>query len=241
MCETYCWTDQIKFIVFDIDGTLAETDDYYIGKISCIVRKIIPAVSQKSVDKVVRPSVMAGETILHGFYRLLDIIGLDGLFSRLHRRFSVSGEYRYEQIKDVEKSLEMLHREYILGVITSGARASTESFLKKYELNDFFSFVISAEDCKYIKPHPMPLLKIAETAGVSIENCLMVGDTVYDILCAKRAGARSAAVKSGFDYGWFLKYHKADVVLDSVASLPDFLMKNRKENVKTEDKTKDLV
>ena len=67
------------------------------------------------------------------------------------------------------------------------------------------------------------MLKIAEDAGVAPENCMLVGDTIFDILCARRAGAYAAAVKSGFDSERMLSLHKADLLLNSVNDLPAVL------------------
>ena len=64
---------EIKMIIFDIDGTLAETDDYYVGKGTGIISKVFPFVSRESAEKIVRPLIMAGETVLHAFYRFLDL------------------------------------------------------------------------------------------------------------------------------------------------------------------------
>lgn len=216
-------TEKIKLIAFDIDGTLAETDDYYVEKGTVLLKKVIPFVSLEKMEKIVRYPVMAGETVLHGFYRLLDHVGMDTVISKMHSRLSVKDEYKYREIEGMRKTLALLSKHFILGIITSGGSHSTESFIKKFDLNDFVSHVISAEDCKFIKPHPMPLLKMAEKANVLPENCLMVGDTIFDILCAKRAGAYSAAVKSGFDTEWLLKQHKADILLNSVKELPQAL------------------
>ena len=151
------------------------------------------------------------------------------------------------EVAGMKKTLQTLSEKYILGIITSGGYRSTQAFLEKFELGELVSHVISAEDCKYIKPHPMPLIKIAEAANVLPENCLFVGDTIFDILCAKRAGAFSAAVKTGFDSERFLKFHKADFIMESVNDLPGLLMSDdrdkfsKTETVKNADKSKDLV
>ena len=213
-------TEKIKLIAFDIDGTLAETDDYYVEKGAILLRKVFPCVPAGKMEKIVRYPVMAGETVLHGFYRILDHVGLDTMISKMHSGLSVKDEYKYREIEGMRETLALLSRHFTLGIITSGGSHSTEAFIKKFDLKEFVSYVISAEDCKFIKPHPMPLLKMAERANVQPENCLMVGDTIFDILCAKRAGAYSAAVKSGFDTEWLLKQHKADILLNSVKELP---------------------
>ena len=217
--------EKLELIVFDVDGTLAETDDYYVKKGVGISRKVLPFVSPERMEKVVRPMIMAGETVLHAFYRLLDLVGLDKIISKAHSSFSVSDEYKYKEVKGMRKTIKLLSEKYKLGIITSGGRHSTDSFLKKFKLEKYIDYVISSEDCEYIKPHPAPMLKVMEQANVKPENSMLVGDTVFDIICAKRAGAISAAVKSGFDTVAFLKTHKADFLLDTVNDLPALLLK----------------
>ena len=215
---------QLRMIIFDVDGTLAETDDYYVDKSAALIRKILPFMSAAGIGKVIRPVINTGETIVHSFYRLLDTVGLDTVVSKIHSRASVKESYKYELIEGTVETLEILSKKYKLGIITSGGRHSTESFIKKYRLEKFISYIISAEDCRFIKPHPMPLQELAKRAEVPISACLMVGDTVFDIMCARRAGAYSAAVKTGFDSDWFLRKFHADVTLDSVKELPGILL-----------------
>lgn len=210
----------VKMIVFDVDGTLAETDDYFVEKTVVLTRKILPFISPEKTEKIIRPVIMAGETALHSVYRLMDMIGLDKVISVIHNRFSVKKDYVYKAVAGMQETVRLLSGHYILGIITSGGRKSTDAFLKKYELENYVKYVISAEDCTYIKPHPAPLRKIAEDAGVPVNNCMLVGDTIFDVICAKRAGAVSAAVKSGFDTEFLLRQHKADLYLNTVSDLP---------------------
>ena len=232
---------KIELIVFDIDGTLAETDDFYVEKSAAAICKVLPFIKKNRAEKVIRPLVNTGETVLHSFYRLLDLAGLDSKLSIMHSKMSVGREYKYREINGMREALFELGRSHKLGILTSGGRNSTDAFLDKYGLKDTIAYVISAEDCKYIKPHPMPLKMIAEEADVPIGNCLMVGDTVFDIICAKRAGACSAAVKSGFDSACFLRFHHADILLDSVSDLPKLFLSDNSEIEKSIDKPKDLV
>jgi pyrophosphatase PpaX len=111
----------------------------------------------------------------------------------------------------------------MIGIITSGGRQSTTAFINKFGIEEYIKYVISSEDCAFIKPHPAPMLKMAEEAGVKPENCMLVGDTVFDILCAHRSGAYAVAVKSGFDTEKFIELHKPDLIINSVSDLPKTL------------------
>ncbi len=220
---------KIELIVFDVDGTLADTDDFYVEKCIKAICKIFPFTKKTSAEKVIRPLVNTGETVFHLFYRLLDLAGLDSLISKIHSRISVGDDYKYREISDMRETLFLLGRKYKLGILSSGGRNSTNAFLEKFDLTEIIDYILSAEDCRYIKPHSMPLMLIAERAKVPIGKCLMVGDTVFDIICAKRAGAYSAAVKSGFDSAGFLRLWHADLLLDSVNDLPKYILNENSE------------
>jgi pyrophosphatase PpaX len=62
--------------------------------------------------------------------------------------------------------------------------------------------VVTGEDCSAHKPDPEPILLCLEKLGVAPEDALMVGDTRFDILCARNAGVDSVLV------GWGLSVTK---------------------------------
>ena len=111
---------QLRMIIFDVDGTLAETDDYYVDKSTALIRKILPFMSAAGIGKVIRPVINTGETIVHSFYRLLDTVGLDTVVSKIHSRASVKESYKYELIEGTVETLEIQSKKYKLGIITSG-------------------------------------------------------------------------------------------------------------------------
>ena len=64
--------------------------------------------------------------------------------------------------------------------------------LEKLGLLPFFSFVVSSEEAGVEKPHPGLFALCAEKAGVSPEECLLVGDSLKgDVLGAENAGMRA--------------------------------------------------
>lgn len=224
-----------RLIIFDVDGTLAESDDYMSEKLSAPLRKVMP---RKAADTVGRQIAMAGETVVHTGARLMDLIELDGVFHKLHEKVSVDTDYKYEPIAGMQDVVTDLAADHQLALITTGGSGSTRAFLKKYGIGDCFNVIISGEDCHHIKPSPEPIRQVLELSGVKPEKCLMVGDTIFDILSAHRAGVRCAAVKSGFDHEWLLRLYKADYILESVRELPDLLrseVKSQELRVKSQE------
>ena len=81
-----------------------------------------------------------------------------------------------------------------LGIATNNGRAGTDITLKRLGLQGFFDAIVTRDDCEEMKPAGEPILKILAELSVPPEAAILVGDGVIDVLAAKAAGIRSAAV-----------------------------------------------
>jgi HAD superfamily hydrolase (TIGR01509 family) len=81
-----------------------------------------------------------------------------------------------------------------LGLVTNNSRAGTDLTLDRLDLKGLFDAVVTRDDCDEMKPAAAPILKTLLTLNVPAEASILVGDGVIDILAAKAAGIRCAAV-----------------------------------------------
>lgn len=93
---------------------------------------------------------------------------------------------------------ELYHRGFKLAVVTSRARLTTEEAMVKYGIKDYFHSVVTCDDTTKHKPDPEPVYIALRQLNSTPQESIMVGDSMYDILCAKNAGVRSVLV------GWAL-------------------------------------
>ena len=91
-----------------------------------------------------------------------------------------------------ELLLELKERGYSLGVVTSRNREECRRYFGTFGLEILCGQFICAEDTERHKPEPEPLLKYMEKAGAAAESCIYIGDMPTDVACANRAGAVSA-------------------------------------------------
>lgn len=188
------------------------------------ILKLLPILGKRRITLFVRALMMTGETVAGILYWILDLLSLDRIFSNLSSRLAEEKEsYRYQAVAGSPEVIRKLSGSYKLAFCTAGGKQSAELFLKKYTLNDFISMVVTAESYAKTKPSPLPLKSIAAAFELSPENCLMVGDTIFDLIAAKRAGMHFIGVLSGFDSRFLLKMFGADVLIDSVTNLTDIL------------------
>jgi HAD superfamily hydrolase (TIGR01509 family) len=129
----------------------------------------------------------------------------------------------FRPVDGVGEMLDDLSHRYHLAIVTTRSRLHAEAFLSQQRLTDLIQVIVGREDTWRIKPHPSPVRHAADLLGVSVERCLMVGDTTADIWAARAAGARSAGVLCGFGEKDELQRAGADLVLETTGALSDWM------------------
>ncbi|MEL6585798.1 MAG: HAD family hydrolase [Pseudomonadota bacterium] len=109
-----------------------------------------------------------------------------------------------------------------MGVLTNADEAEASDHLARLGLRDVFTRVIGYDSGYGPKPQPFGALAFAEHVGVPPAEVVVVGDGMTDLLAAKRAGMRAAAVLTGTLDAAALAPH-AEVVLPTVTALPKWL------------------
>ncbi len=220
---------RIQGILFDVDGTLSDTDDHMVDQASRFLRPLSWLFKNKNPQPFARWLVMASETPANFMYGLADRLGLDALLSRVYDFISRKSKKpkskldRFWIISGIEEMLTALHSKYPLAVVSARDAATTRLFLEYFDLTPFFKSVVTSQTCEHTKPFPAPVIYAADELGLSPEDCLMVGDTIVDIHAGKKAGAQTAAVLCGFGTHRELKRAGADIILDRTSDLVEIL------------------
>ncbi len=205
--------DHIEAILFDLDGTLMDTDNQSVEKFARLFEKIhLP-----DPERLARKLVMASETPVNGLITLIDRMGIDQPLMDFWQKLSFGKgivKYEFQIIPGVADMLEELSGRYLLAVVTTRSRAEAEVFLQGNNLTGLFEVVVTRTSTFRLKPHPEPILYAAKQLGVSAHRCLMVGDTTPDIRSARSAGAYSAGVLCGYGTRDELEKAGATVVLE---------------------------
>ena len=215
----------VAAILFDLDGTLAETDDQIVERLARrmgVLQRFFP---DGDARPYVRRWVMRMEPVAAWWLTRLDEVDLDDNAFRVVRRIRKMLGYRktseLEMVPGAEGALHDLKGRYRLGLVTTRDRHSTMRFLNNHDLVPLFDVIVCREDVRRLKPHPEPIFKAAEALGLPTEQCVMVGDTLADIRSGRAAGAGTVGVLTGF--GTREDLNEADLVLDSVVELVNWL------------------
>jgi HAD superfamily hydrolase (TIGR01509 family) len=215
---------RIRALCFDVDGTLSDTDDYYVNEFSGLLRRM-PFIRDPERD--VRRLVMWAESPGNALLGLTDTIGLDdeaiALINWMYRH-RTKKIHQYLIVPGVPEMLRRLKARYPLAVVSARDEASTMAFLEQFDLVNYFEAIITALSAEHTKPYPDPIRLAAEKLGVQPEACLMTGDTTVDIRAGKSAGAQTVGVLCGFGEEAELCRQGADLILPVTADLDEVLL-----------------
>ncbi len=217
--------EAIEAIIFDLDGTLMETDDHLVGRLTGFFSWFRP----RNPEKLARWVVMKAETPVNGLITLMDRLGIDQAVMKLagrRKKESASQKPLLPEMEGVGAMLRLLKGKYRLGLVTTNCREVANRFLAAYGIADCFDVVVSRSSVKRLKPHPEPLLFAAQQMGVRPENCLMVGDTTPDMESAVAAGIHPVGVLCGFGTRDELLRAGARAVLDHTSDVLEYLESN---------------
>jgi phosphoglycolate phosphatase len=149
----------------------------------------------------------------------------DAAMEAVHRaeeraRRELDREALLEPIGDVRDKLVALKELGLkLAVVTTDTRAATEWGLGRLGLLPLLDALLCADDGVALKPAPDMALEICRRLGVAPAEAIMVGDTVVDMVMAKRAGlACAVGVTSGALDEASLRPH-ADVVIADIHAI----------------------
>jgi HAD superfamily hydrolase (TIGR01549 family) len=218
---------EIDAILFDLDGTLIETDDQAVEALTRRLQPLRRFLPGRDPAKAARRILISCEGPANSILTFLDRIGLDDdvldLGDRLRQMRGLSTPLNFRPQDGVVEMLQDLSQRYHLAIVTTRSRLHAELFVSQQKLADVIQVIVGREDTWRIKPHPSPVQHAAELLNVPVERCLMVGDTTADIWAARSAGARSAGVVCGFGDQDELERAGADIILQTTGALQELM------------------
>lgn len=225
---------RIQGLCFDVDGTLRDTDDQFVARLSRWLKPIGLFFPNHDHRTIARRIVMASENPGNYLLGLADRLGIDGKLSEVSDIFYRLGLGKntdsFSLIQGIIEMLELLKPVYPMSIVSARGERLTQAFIEHFGLQDYFMCTATAQTCAHTKPYPDPIIWSAKQMGILPENCLMIGDTSVDILAARAAGAQSVGVLCGFGEESELIRSGADLILPTTDQLPPILL-NLQENI----------
>jgi N-acetyl-D-muramate 6-phosphate phosphatase len=222
---------RIRAVLFDVDGTLRDTDDQWVERLTGMLHPLERFLPERNAQIAARRFVMAMDDPANFAMYLTDQLGIDNLVWRMARRRMRTIAKIPSPVKPpgmiagAAEMLQRLHEHYPLAVVSARDEPTTMRFLEGHQLVPLFRQIVTGQTCRFTKPFPDPVLYAARELGVEPEECLMVGDTIVDMMAGKSAKSQTLGVLCGFGDEAELRRSGADEILSTTALLADFLLK----------------
>ncbi|HEV7951430.1 MAG TPA: HAD family hydrolase [Glaciihabitans sp.] len=205
-----------KAILFDIDGTLVDSNYLHIDAWD---RAFTAVGHPVDVWRIHRSIGMDSGKLLE---RLLgdaaDSVGDSA--KEKHSEFYMATTDRLRTISGANELLrELAQRGHKVVLATSAPQAELDILLHVLDVDDSTTAVTSAEDVGSAKPDPDIIAAALAKASVTPAEAVMVGDSVWDIEAAERAGVTSIGLLSGGFGREELLSAGADAIYSDVKSL----------------------
>ena len=213
---------KLKLIIFDFDGTLADTRQLIVETMQQTIGELglTPCTDEQCAS-------MIGLPLKQAFIELIpmsDEMG-DRCMDTYRRIFNENNAaYVIPTFPNVlDTLLRLSSKGYILTIASSRSRKSLLDFVHTMQLEEVFPYILGADDVVHAKPHPEPVLRTLEAFGCSPDEALVVGDMKYDILMGRRAGTHTCGVTYGNGTIEELKESGADLIIEDFREILTFL------------------
>jgi HAD superfamily hydrolase (TIGR01549 family) len=184
-------------ILFDLDGTLVDTAYRHVTSWASALRDAGILVPEWKIHRRIG---MSGRSLVrqlvreHGLHsRKIDVEQLEKMHDAVFNK-SISS---IQPLPGSEKFLRHLTRHGVRWAIaTTGGKQQTKKLLRTLQI-PAKAVVVTGDDVAKAKPSPDVFVTAAERLGVPVEHCIVVGDSVWDMLAAGRRRALSVGLLSG--------------------------------------------
>jgi len=222
----------MKAVLFDIDGTILNCNN--AGRAALVQATLDIFGTIGRMEKIdfqgkTDPSILRESLSIMGFTEK-DIDQKSDLlkekyFFYLQENVKTYSVTVYPGIKEILVSLSE-RDDIILGLLTGNFTESAKIKLDSHDLNKYFKFGVYGDDAPVRNLLPgIAQKRIVELFNLKIDfrNTIIIGDTVYDVRCAKYSGAVSIAVGTGWSKREILENEKPDFYFENLADTGEFM------------------
>ena len=169
-----------KLIIFDLDGVLINS-----------IKNMNHSLNQTSNSLKIKLNFNEYKKYLGlPFEKIMKKIGVNKNVKEIKKKYIYFSNKNIKKINISKKNLsdlQYLKKKFNFAVFTSKDKLRSNKILKKYRI---FNYILTSDDVKKGKPNPEGIFKIIKKFGVSKKNTIYVGDSLYDLNCAKKSGVK---------------------------------------------------
>jgi HAD superfamily hydrolase (TIGR01509 family) len=188
----------ITTVILDVDGTLLDTNYLHVEAFAQAFREVGLTGPRRAIHR----QIGKGSDLLLAEFTS-DATQQRRVNQRHSELYPELQEHGYPLPGAIELLRSLARREYRVWLATSAKPEQIEGILRTLELDEHsqaLDGVISSGEVDQAKPEPDLFEKTLTRAGCSPDEAVVVGDTVWDVEAASRAGLRTVGVLTGGAY-----------------------------------------
>jgi len=205
-------------LFFDFDGTLIDTR---VG-----IQEAYKALFEKygnisDYTEEVKQEVL-GPALKDLFPKYFPGIDYDTLYQDYSKRQKEVAAFSNHPMEHCEEVLKQLHEEgYKIAILSTRSYEGIETILNDYHLREYIDDICGVRDVEKVKPDPEGIFKLVDR-NHWYRECVMIGDSLMDILCGKNYGAYTIAYCRDESRKEILS-KEANTTVDDLKQIPEIL------------------
>ncbi|HSQ52857.1 MAG TPA: HAD family phosphatase [Acidobacteriota bacterium] len=205
-----------KAVIFDWDGTLADTRNAVVQSFQKVLKEAECKVNDEFIER--RMGIGTKKTILEAFRECKMRIDVSTLKKLAEEKIKIHAGFAdiINLFDGVTEILEELHGKTKIALATMSNRKVVDTLLSAKKIGGYFDVAVTADDVGKPKPNPEVFLVAAAKLGVKKKDCVVVEDSVFGVRAAKTAGMWCIAVASGVYSREELEKENPDLIIDSL-------------------------
>ena len=204
----------ITTILFDLDGTLIDTNELIISTYLHTLEKYYPGkYEREDVMPFIGPS-------LWEVFGSMDTERSEEMITEYRTWNLANHDLMVKEFVGVSDTVKALvEKDYKIGIVTTKLHSTVLKGLRLMDLEKYFDVIVALDHVEKAKPDPEPIYKALEQLGSKPEETIMVGDNYHDILAGKNAGTKTAGVAWSIKGRDYIAKYEPDYILESMADI----------------------
>jgi HAD superfamily hydrolase (TIGR01509 family) len=203
-------------VIFDWDGTLADTKRVVVDSFQKVLKEIGCKVSDEFIARLI--GIGTKNTFKEALKTVNITLDDETLDELVKKKIKIQIELT-ENVNLFEGAVDLLnslHNRVKIALATMSNREVVNKLLSEKRVRKYFEVIITADEILQPKPNPEVFLECAKKLKCLPEKCVVIEDSVFGVKAAKKAKMKCIAIPSGTYSIEELGDQKPDLIVNSI-------------------------